>query len=112
MVIGERRWTTPCRAASQAASVHSWLSGGATTEAVDGWVAEVIDKAAPRQAFLETCTPGHYNYEGQPGRKRFALLNELYGGGAVAYFAMLRQLRANAQVDGQYFAGEPASAAP
>lgn len=85
------------------------LSRGARTveaasDAVDAWVDEVITKSAPRQAFLATCTPGHHNYEGNPARQRFALLNELYGGGAMAYFEMLRDFRARRDVAGQIFA--------
>lgn len=83
----------------------------ASPAAVDAWVDEVIEKAAPRQAFLETCTPGHYNYEGQTGRKRFALLNELYGGGAVAYFDLLRDLRARRDTSTQRFEGVGATPA-
>ena len=43
----------------------------ATAEAVDAWVEEVIEKAAPRRAFLATCTPGQYNHEGDPSKERF-----------------------------------------
>ena len=82
----------------------------ASTAAVDGWVNEVIEMAAPRQQFLATCTPGHYNYEGNPARQRFALLNELYGGGAVAYFELLRILCAERDVDGLRFGASPDSA--
>jgi cyclohexanone monooxygenase len=79
----------------------------ASTAAVDGWVGEVIEMAAPRQQFLASCTPGHYNYEGDVTRQRFALLNELYGGGAVAYFELLRIMRAERDVEGLDFSAAP-----
>jgi cyclohexanone monooxygenase len=72
----------------------------ATPEAVDAWVQEVIDKAAPRRAFLATCTPGQYNHEGDAGKERFALLNELYGGGPIAYFEILRTLQQHGELKG------------
>ena len=39
-------------------------------------------------------TPGQYNYEGNPERRRFSMLNDLYGGGAIVYFNLLRALAA------------------
>ena len=72
----------------------------ATTEAVDGWVKEVVEKAAPRRAFLATCTPGQYNHEGDPNKERFAVLNELYGGGPIAYFKILHALQTHAELQG------------
>ena len=72
----------------------------ATTEAVDAWVNEIIDKAAPRRAFLATCTPGQYNHEGDAGKERFAVLNELYGGGPIAYFKILRALQTHGELKG------------
>ena len=78
--------------------IASCLEAGAETveapaRAVDAWVAEVVEKAAPRQQFLETCTPGQYNFEGNAQGARYAVLNELYGGGAIAYFEILRERR-------------------
>jgi cyclohexanone monooxygenase len=72
----------------------------ATTAGVDAWVAEVIEKAQPRRQFLATCTPGQYNHEGDPARERFALLNELYGGGPIAYFEILKAKRASGELEG------------
>ena len=72
----------------------------ATREAVDAWVDEVIEKAAPRRAFLATCTPGQYNHEGDPSKERFAVLNELYGDGPIAYFQILRALQRHDELQG------------
>lgn len=72
----------------------------ATPEAVDAWVNDVIEKAAPRRAFLATCTPGQYNHEGDPSKERFAVLNELYGDGPIAYFKILRALQTHDELQG------------
>ena len=77
----------------------------ATPDAVDEWVAQVIEKAAPRRQFLATCTPGQYNHEADPARERFALLNELYGGGPIAYFNILRALREGGELKGLRLSG-------
>ncbi len=66
-------------------------SGYATVEpsqaAEDDWVGKVVAMSGPRRAFLEGCTPGYYNYEGQ--RKESLELNEPYGGGAIEYLGIL-----------------------
>jgi cyclohexanone monooxygenase len=72
----------------------------ATREAVDSWVEAVIAKAGPRQAMLESCTPSYYNFDGNPQRKRFSLLNELYGDGPLPYFRMLRELQLQGGIAG------------
>ena len=50
---------------------------------------EVVEKGALRQQFLKACTPGQYNFEGDAKGERYSVLNELYGGGAIAYFQIL-----------------------
>jgi cyclohexanone monooxygenase len=72
----------------------------ATREAVDGWVEEIVEKAAPRQQFLKTCTPGQYNFEGDAQGARYSILNELYGGGAIAYFEIMRARRSEGRLKG------------
>ncbi len=60
-----------------------------TQEAEDGWVGEIIAGSGPRRSFLESCTPGYYNYEGK--RKRSVELSELYGDGPIAYMRRLEE---------------------
>lgn len=62
-----------------------------TQETEDKWVAEVVELAAPRLAFLQSCTPGYYNFEG--AKSEFAALNELYGPGPIPYYALLEAWR-------------------
>jgi cyclohexanone monooxygenase len=64
----------------------------ATTEGEEGWIAEMSASARKRQAFLTECTPGYYNNEGQPDA--IAVQNGVYGGGPVAYVALLQAWRA------------------
>ena len=45
--------------------------------------------AKDRRAFLETCTPGYYNYEGK--RDRSAGLNDFYAAAPMAYARLLDQ---------------------
>jgi cyclohexanone monooxygenase len=62
-----------------------------TVEAEDEWVRMVVSGAAGRRAFLETCTPGYYNYEGK--RDRSAELNDFYAPGPMAYARLLDHWR-------------------
>ncbi len=60
----------------------------------------VVEKAGPRRALLETCTPSYYNYEGNPERERFAILSDLSGEGPLPYFERLRKARADPDLGG------------
>jgi cyclohexanone monooxygenase len=62
-----------------------------TAEAEQEWVATVIDKARISLPFLESCTPGYYNNEGQPEKR--AAQNSTYGGGSIEYFQILADWR-------------------
>ncbi len=62
------------------------------------WVEKVVSLSGPRRAFLEACTPGYYNYEGQ--RKGSLELNEPYGGGAVEYLGILEKWCADGTMNG------------
>jgi len=62
-----------------------------TEQAEAGWVNEVLESSAQRRAFLETCTPGIYNFEGKRGRAQ--QLNDLYNGNPMDYLARLREWR-------------------
>jgi cyclohexanone monooxygenase len=75
----------------------------AKTAAVDAWVNDVVAMSAPHRAFLETCTPGQYNFEGDPAKERLGQLNELYAGGPIKYLGMLREIRATNDLKNQTF---------
>ena len=62
-----------------------------TPEAEQDWVQTVIDKSRVSLPFLESCTPGYYNNEGQP--KKRAAQNSTYGGGSIEYFRLLAEWR-------------------
>ena len=53
---------------------------------------------APRLAFLQSCTPGYYNFEG--ANRRFAELNELYGPGPMPYYGRLEAWRDEGELRG------------
>jgi cyclohexanone monooxygenase len=82
-------------------------TGAATVEptkaAVDAWVELVVEKAAPRQELMKTCTPGYYNYEGNPDKARFAALSDLCGEGPLPYFERLRRRCETSRPEGLVF---------
>ena len=63
-----------------------------TREAEDDWVNAIREKAVFNQAFLEQCTPGYYNNEGQPGAGN-SLIGSQYGGGPEEFFRIIRAWR-------------------
>jgi cation diffusion facilitator CzcD-associated flavoprotein CzcO len=69
-----------------------------TADAEAAWVRTVIEKSRISLPFLESCTPGYYNNEGQP-RKR-AAQNSTYGGGSIEYFQILADWRADGSLPG------------
>jgi len=69
-----------------------------TQAAEDAWVEEIVASSAARRAFVETCTPSVFNYEGR--RPRFADLNGTYGPGPVAYVGLLDAWRAENELAG------------
>jgi cyclohexanone monooxygenase len=69
-----------------------------TQAAEDAWVEEITLGAQGRRAFLETCTPGYYNYEGK--RERYAALNDFYAPGPMAYIRLLDAWREQAELKG------------
>jgi cyclohexanone monooxygenase len=62
-----------------------------TAEAERDWVQTVIEKSRISLPFLESCTPGYYNNEGQPAKR--AAQNSTYGGGSIEYFQILADWR-------------------
>jgi cyclohexanone monooxygenase len=90
--------------------IRQTLDRGATTVEVtkaaeDAWVAEVVEHAAGRLTFLQSCTPGYYNFEG--ANRRNAELNELYGPGPMPYYAKLEEWRADGRLPGLELSGAP-----
>jgi cation diffusion facilitator CzcD-associated flavoprotein CzcO len=81
---------------------HALAHGVATVEvmpdAEQDWVQTVIDKSRISLPFLESCTPGYYNNEGQPEKR--AAQNSTYGGGSIEYFQILADWRADGSMPG------------
>ncbi len=61
--------------------------------AEDAWVGEILAGAPARRAFLDSCTPSYFNYEGQ--RQKALESNEPYPGGAIKYLGLLDEQRAS-----------------
>ena len=70
----------------------------ATPEAEADWVEQIMNTAVMRQKFLEECTPGYYNNEGQPSPA--AVRNGSYGGGPIAFVKILEAWRAEGNLRG------------
>ncbi len=73
-----------------------------TVEAEEAWVATIRAKAVLNQAFLNECTPGYYNNEGQPG-ERGGIAGEQYGGGPIEFYDLVRKWRSDGGMDGLRF---------
>ena len=59
-----------------------------TEQAEQDWLSVLADKAMKDTTFLQECTPGYYNNEGQNERDSIWLSN--YGGGPFEYMEVLR----------------------
>ncbi len=70
----------------------------ATPEAEEKWVETIKSLAILRQKFLEECTPGYYNNEGNP--QVLAAQNGSYGAGPIAFVKVLEEWRASETMDG------------
>ncbi|MEQ1784880.1 MAG: NAD(P)/FAD-dependent oxidoreductase, partial [Hyphomonadaceae bacterium] len=70
----------------------------AAPEAEAEWVQAIMNTAIMRQKFLEECTPGYYNNEGQPSPA--AVRNGSYGGGPIAFVKILEAWRAEGGLQG------------
>ncbi|MBO75404.1 MAG: monooxygenase, partial [Flavobacteriales bacterium] len=57
----------------------------------------VFDKSLRGKKFLEGCTPGYYNNEGQVNTKP---QNGTYGGGPFEFFALMKKWRAKGNLPG------------
>ncbi len=62
-----------------------------TEEAEEAWTQEILTAVLDRRKFLEECTPGYYNGEGQ--LSPMAASFSSYGKGSVAFFDTIREWR-------------------
>ena len=70
----------------------------ASAEAEDAWVRTIEQLAQNNQQFLEACTPGYYNNEGQPEQRTSR--NGSYGAGAIKFIEVLEEWRAQGDLAG------------
>jgi cation diffusion facilitator CzcD-associated flavoprotein CzcO len=63
-----------------------------TPEAEAAWVHTIRTKDKSFQAFQRECTPGNFNDEGKVGT-RITRSDEYYGGGPIAFYALIRDWR-------------------
>ena len=69
-----------------------------TEAAEQAWVDRIVELARLNEGFLEACTPGYYNNEGQVVKRKAQ--NAFYGKGPVEFFAILDQWRRAGDLDG------------
>jgi cyclohexanone monooxygenase len=69
-----------------------------TAEAEEAWIAEIKKLALLRRAYLEACTPGYYNNEGQPAAR--AEQDGWYGAGPIKFVQVLEDWRAEGSLKG------------
>jgi cyclohexanone monooxygenase len=81
---------------------HCLANGIASVEpseaAENEWVDKVVALSGPRRAFLESCTPSYFNYEGQ--QRDDLELNQPYGGGVIDYLDILESWRRDGSMPG------------
>jgi cyclohexanone monooxygenase len=77
---------------------HQVRVAEASQEAEDAWVQTIIDLSIQRQKFLEECTPGYYNNEGNV--QAMSARNGSYGAGPVAFVKVLEDWRAEGSLAG------------
>jgi cyclohexanone monooxygenase len=68
-----------------------------TEEGQDAWVETIASVQLPGNTFFETCTPGYYNNEGQPGGGLGAVI---YTPGLNAFNDLLERWRAQGDMEG------------
>ena len=66
--------------------------------AEDEWVEEIVSLSRFNEDFLNACTPGYYNNEGQPNPK--SIQNGSYGKGSNPYFAKMKAWREDGKLEG------------
>ena len=68
----------------------------ASQEGEEKWVKTIIDKARDMQSFQESCTPGYYNNE---GKLNTAPQNNVYGGGSLEFFKLMKKWRKKGKLE-------------
>jgi cyclohexanone monooxygenase len=66
--------------------------------AEEAWVQTILQMAGLGRQFLEECTPGYYNNEGN--LSTIAAQNGFFGGGSIAFFQLLADWRAEGSLQG------------
>lgn len=69
-----------------------------TAESEQAWIDTIVELAVLRRAFLEECTPGYYNNEGEPTDA--GAQSASYGAGAVKFLELIRNWRAENKLEG------------
>jgi cation diffusion facilitator CzcD-associated flavoprotein CzcO len=77
---------------------HQVRVAEASQEAEDAWVQTIIDLSIQRQKFLDECTPGYYNNEGNV--QAMSTRNGSYGAGPVAFAKVLEDWRTEGSLKG------------
>lgn len=72
-------------------------------EAEDAWVSTVVSASMANLTFLENCTPGYYNNEGQPNGELIRQ-NGAYAPGIMAFSNLLDSWREAGKLEGLVFA--------
>jgi cyclohexanone monooxygenase len=67
-------------------------------QAENAWVDTILKYARRRQSFLDDCTPGYYNNEGQPNER--AMRNAQYRRGPVAFIRLIDAWREDGSLPG------------
>jgi cyclohexanone monooxygenase len=73
-----------------------------SADAEDAWVKTVIEASAANIQFLESCTPGYYNNEGQPNGPLIRR-NGAYAPGIMVFAKKLEEWRSDPQLTGLEF---------
>jgi cyclohexanone monooxygenase len=75
----------------KAASDKGCVEVEVTEQSETRWVQHCIDKERDAGDFLENCTPGYYNNEGQPNPR--SSQNSSYGKGPIPFFSRMKAWR-------------------
>lgn len=75
-----------------------------TAAAEAEWVDTIVKRRVDMTAFLDACTPGRYNYEGNTGAR--PIQNAVFGGGAMEYFGILAAWRDTGALPGLALSGD------
>jgi cation diffusion facilitator CzcD-associated flavoprotein CzcO len=84
-ILGKARWQGATRVE-------------ATQQAEDAWVAEIDRAAVSMVEALRECTPSYFNHEGDVSRLNAR--NSAYGGGALAFYKIIADWRADGSLAG------------